>query len=414
MKLAYEAYDIRGRVVRDTIDATNAAEAMELLRRRGLFVTKVGGESSTSSEAKAVGNRHGLTLKRKRAGGSLRELSVFTRQLAIMLGTGTPLVEAIHAVERQMPAGPWREAIEDVRGRVEEGATLASAMEAHPKQFDAICRSLVAAGESSGQLKAMLDRLSAMTRRQVKARSAIKGAMTYPVMLLFISIAVIGLMIGFVMPRFTGLFGTLNVPIPASTQALLDLSDILKAYWWAVLAALIGCGVGGWMWSRTPGGRLAVDKFAVRAPVIGKLMRGFVGARVARMLGVLLESRVPMLDALVLTKAAAGNALYAQAVAAAEDAVTRGDAMSHALRQSGLFQSTFVEAVQTGERAGRVGPVLVNLADVMDEDNEVIIRSLTSIIEPTILIVLGGIVGFVALSMFMPLLDLTSLTQGGP
>lgn len=413
MKLPYQAYDIRGRVVRDTIEAASAAEATELLRRRGLFVTSVGAEAE-------AGGGGGKRASWRLMGGhatrraSLRELSAFTRQLAIMLGTGTPLVEAISAVERQMAQGPWRDAVADVRSRVEEGATLASAMEAHPRHFDAICRSLVAAGESSGQLKTMLDRLSAMTRRQVKARSALKGAMTYPIMLLCISVAVITLMIGFVMPRFTGLFDSLGVPVPGSTQVLLDISELLQAYWWAALTIILGMGTAAWFWMRTPSGRVMVDTTLVRAPIIGPIVRGFVGARVARMLGVLLESKVPMLEALHLTKAAAGNSLYAAVISAAEDSVTRGDTMSHALRDSELFPPTFLEAVQTGERAGRVASVLVNLADVMDEDNEVVIRSLTSVIEPAILICLGGIVGFVALSMFMPLLDLTSLTQGGP
>lgn len=414
MRLAYEAYDIRGRVVRDTIDAASAEEAADLLRRRGLFVTSVGNEVSASHSAGSRTTANFMGRTRGGRGGSLREIGAFTRQLSIMLGTGTPLVEALGAVERQTSEGAWRQVVSDLRTRVEEGSPLSAAMEAHPRQFDAICRSLVAAGESSGQLKSMLDRLAAMIRRQVKARSTLLGSMTYPCVLMVISVAVIGLMIGFVMPRFTGLFESLGVPVPGSTQFLLDVSSILQGYWWAGLILLFGGAISIWMYIKTPTGRIALDTFLVKAPGVGRIVRGFAAARVARMLGVLLESRVPMLEALGLTQAAAGNALYANAVAQAEELVTRGESISLALRNSNLFTPTFVEAVQTGERAGRVGPVLVNLADVLDEDNEVIIRSITSIIEPAILVVLGAIVGFVALSMFLPLLDLTALTQGAP
>lgn len=404
MKLVYEAYDAGGRLVKDRIDAADAGEATEQLRKRGLFVSRIEPERSTSSRSARV-----------RGGGStgaVKHISEFARQLSILIGTGTPLVEGLGAIERQAPPGAWRDTVRQVRERVEEGLPLAVAMSHHPRMFDPVSRSLVAAGESSGQLKPMLERLGMMMRQQLKVRHSLVGAMTYPSVLMGISVLVLVVMVIFVLPRFEGLFSSLGAPPPPSTQFLLDLSSTVTTYWYACLAGVVAIGGLGWWWVGSAVGRAAIGHAAVSAPVVGKLVRSVLTARIARLLGVLLESKVPLLESLALTRESAGNARYAAVILEAEEGITQGESIAPVLKRSGLFSETFVEALQTGERTGKMGPVLLGLAEAMDEDNEVVVKSITTVIEPLILLVLGGVVGFVAYSMFMPLLDVTSLTQG--
>jgi len=224
---------------------------------------------------------------------------------------------------------------------------------------------------------------------------------------------VMALLLTFVLPRFANLFVTLGSPLPPTTKAVMAVSDFLTGYWWA----LIGAGVGGFFgfraWLKTPVGRRTFDTFIVRAPIVGKMIKSFCTARIARLLGIQLESKVPLLEALKLTKQAAGNLLFQDLIGQAEDAATRGQAVSSAFAASTLISPAVTEAMHSGEQTGQMSTLLISIADYLDEENEVIVRSLTSIIEPVILIGLGVMVGFVAISMFLPLFDLTATTSGG-
>lgn len=409
MKFECVTFDRNGRRQTERVEAASRAEATELLGRKGLFVLEV---SEASEAALTSANaRRGIAL---RGADRTKCLAEFTRQLSIPVGTGTPVVQAMAAVERQTKNETFRAVVADVRRRVEEGSTLADAMEKHPRVFDAVARSLVAAGESGGHLDDMLARLAALMRQQEVMRGSIIGAMVYPTLLIVVAFSVLILMIAFVIPRFSGLFETLDAPLPPTTALLMSTSELLRAYWWGVIIVLGCIGGGVFYWLATPSGRELLDTLAVRAPRLGKLVRSLVTARIARLLGVLLESRVPLLESLVLTRQAMTNSHYRALLVKIEEAVTRGEAMSDALAASDLVTPSFAEAVRNGEQGGRVSSVLLNLANCMDEDNAMVVKSVTSIIEPLILIGLGLVVGFVAISMFLPLFDVTSVVQGGP
>lgn len=408
MKLAYKAYDRSGQPADGAVEAASVDAAKEQLANRGLFVTRVwaGGASGAGSaggepKATAAGPRRG-------GGGGLKALALFMRQLSVLVSTGTPLVEAIGVLGNQVPAGVFREVVLDVRKRVEEGAQLSEAMAAHPRTFDAVCRSLVAAGESRGKLGEMLTRLSILIRQQQKIRGELLGAMVYPVLLIAIACAVLSVMIGFVMPRFEGLFKTLGASLPPTTQALMAVGHFAQSYWWGIVPGLVLSVAGAWVYVRSARGWRRVEWAMVRLPAIGAVVRAFMTARLARVLGVLVEGRVSMLEALALTRQSAGHHLYAEMVARAEEAVTRGEAVSSAFADARLVSPSVYEAVRSGERTGQLGPVLVSVADFLDEDNEVMLKSLMSIVEPVILLALGLVVGAVALSMFVPLFDLTA------
>ena len=407
MKLAYRAFDKSGREVTDTIEAADAVEATQSLRQRGLFVT----EMDDAGAAPAV-QRRGARIRQTRR-QRLRDMSMFTRQLHVLVMSGTQLVQALGALRRQVRPGPLRDAIAAIRKSVQEGSPLAEAMAAHPKYFDNVYCSLVAVGESSGNLSAMLDRLARLTQKRIHVRNCIVGALLYPALLVTAATVVLAILLGFVVPRFAMLFKSLDVPLPASTQVLIALSGALLSYWWALLILIVAAVVGLRSWSRSPGGKRTMDTIALKVPRFGAIVQSFATARIARLLGLLLESQVPVLEALKLTRDGVRNVHYAELVARAEEAVSRGETISSAFRQSDLISPSICEAISSGEQSGQVGPLLLNIADFLDEENEVVVRSLTSIMEPVVLILLGFVVAFVALSMFMPLFDLTAMTSGG-
>ncbi len=407
MKLAYQAFDRSGRAVTDVIDAADMNDAAEKLRRQGLFISRINPVTNDAED-----DAH-LTSRRAGKGSKLKNLAIFTRQFYVLVSTGTPITQALHSLSKQMKDPRWRAVIREACDSVEQGQTLAEALGQHPEYFDAVYCSLIAAGESSGKLPAMLDRLASLTRQQLHVRNTVRGAMVYPVLLVSVSVIVLVLMLLVVLPRFTELFESLDVPLPPTTVMLVALSDGLRAAWWAALLVVIGGVVGLRMWLRTPQGKHAWDTIMLRLPQIGKATRNFATARIARLLGILIESHLPLLEVLTLVQNTVSNGYYRDLMQRAEEAVTRGDAISSAFNDPNLIEPSVYEAMRSGEQAGKVGFVLLAVADFMDEENELLVRSLLSILEPMILIVLGLLVGFVAVSMFMPLFDLTSMTAGG-
>ncbi|MBT3200750.1 MAG: type II secretion system F family protein [Phycisphaerales bacterium] len=419
MKLTYEAFDKTGTKVRDVIEASDPAQATEELRRRDLFVADIspvgpGGESSRGS---AAADQRTAASGKVLVGGSktkrMKTLAMFTRQLFVLVSSGTPLAQALSALERQMQDEQWRDAINDVRLKLEEGSTLSMALASHPECFDSIYRHMVAAGESSGELSSMLQRLAELTHKRLHIRSAIQGAMIYPALLSVVAFGVMILLMVFVIPRFGELFDSLDTPQPASTAVLLAVSQTVCKYWWAMAIGLIGVVFGLRAYFQSDAGSRFFDTIVLKLPKIGGIVRNFSTARIVRMLGVLLESRVPVLEALSLTRDTTANVHYTELMDRAEKAVAQGQEISSVFGESNLITPSVYEATRSGEQSGQVGPLLLNLGDFLDEENEVTLKALTSIIEPVILIVMGLLVGFVALSMFMPLFDVTSMTGGG-
>ena len=408
MKFAYQAVDATGKVVNDTVDAADQPEALEGLRRRGLYVADV----RPASIAELSGARPVRRGRRMGAGRRLKNMVMFTRQLSVLVASGTPLVQALAALERQTKDLAWRELIAMVRVRVEEGSTLSEAMAEHPHAFDAVARSLISAGESGGGFDVMLDRLAVLCRKQLHVRSAVIGALIYPALLICVAAGVLSLMLLFVLPRFAGLFEALDVELPPMTRVLMACSEFLQAYWWSIPLAGVAAAVGGRWWVKTEGGRRSVDTVMLRLPMVGGIVRSFAVARIARVLGVLLAGKVPLLEALGLARQTVSNYKYIELVSKAEEAVTRGSNVSTVFAATDLVSPALCEAIRAGEQSGQIGPLLLNIADFLDEENEVVVKSLTSILEPIILIVLGVVVGLVALSMFLPLFDLTAAANG--
>ncbi len=410
MKIGYRGFDSTGKAVKGAIEANDSREATELLRRQNIFATATFAGPATDAAGDASDGQRIFDFGQQ---GRVELVADMLRQLALLIATGTPVVEALSGLERQVKDEPFLAALRDLRKKVEEGRTLADAMGDHPRYFDAVCRSLCAAGESGGKLEEMLDRLSKMLRQQVKVRKSIRGAMVYPVLLIVVATAVLGAMVGFVLPRFEGLFQSMDAALPPMTKILMDMSHFLRAYWPFVVGGLAASSVGSFVALRTPKGRRFVDVALVTTPKVGVIARRLCASRLARVLGTLMEGKVPLIEALALAKHSVANSLYVDLITKAEDAVLRGETLSAGLDDPRLLTPTLVEAIRSGERAGRLAPVLSTVADHLDEDNEIALRTLTTIMEPVILIVLGLIVGFMAVGMLLPLFDLTAGAGGG-
>ena len=406
MKLAYKGFDVSGAAVTSTIEAASVAEASETLRRQGVFVTEIddGGAAVKPKPARKRVTRQGVRLK---------NLAMFTRQLQVLVSTGTPLAQSLGALERQSSTLAWREVLTDLRSRVESGAALSAAMAEHPHDFDSICRSLVAAGESAGNLPIMLDRLALLSRKQLQVRRSIVGAAIYPSLLMVVAFGVLIVLLTFVLPRFAELFKSLDTPLPPTTKLLMALSTFLRTYWWLAGGGLVAAILAIVSWIRTDTGKRSIDTVMLRLPQFGNIIKSFATARIARILSILLQGRVPLVEALQLTEGACPNYHYANLIRGATEAVTRGDSLALALSDTRLIAPSVQEAILSGERSGQLAPLLTTLADFMDESNDVTVRSLTSILEPLILVFLGVLVGFIAISLFMPLFDLTAATGGG-
>lgn len=407
MKLTYMAFDKSGHQVTDTIEAGTQAEAGEMLRRRGLYVTALrDGEAGAPPAAAPAARRH--TRPRR-----LKSVALLTSQLHVLVSCGTPLVEALGALARQTRDPQLRGAVADLERRVEEGSSLSAAVEAHPRYFGPFYASLVGAGEASGDLAGMLQRLATTLRKQVHIRNSLVGALIYPALLITVSAAVLVVMFAVVIPRFGDLFDTLDVPLPPSTAALVAMSDVLLNYWYVVVPAVVVPTVALAVYLATASGRRLRQTVMLHLPQVGLIVRRFATARIVRLLGVLLDANVPIIDAIRLTRRSIRHHRYDRLLAETEDAVTQGETISSVWGRSHLVSPSVQEIVRNGERSGQVSTMLLSAADFLDDENELTVRSLTSIVEPIILIVMGAIVGVVAVSLFMPLFDLTSMTQGG-
>ncbi len=408
MKLSYKAYDRSGKTVCGTIDCAGVNAVAETLRQKGLYLAE-------ASECAAGGHsgRKKRASRKIMSGQKTKNIALLARQLRVLLSSGTQLVEALIAMEEQTKAGAWLDAVTTLRNKVEEGASLSEAMKEQPGYFDAVCCSLVEAGESSGHLPEMLERLTALKQKQLQVRNTIVGALIYPCVLATIGASVFCMMLLFVVPKFAGLFSTLDVPLPGSTKALVAVSGFFRAYWWAGILLLLGCVGSTTAYLRTANGERFIHTAMLKLPYIGNVVKSLVTARIVRLLGVLLEGHVQVLDALGLIKNAAGNLHYTALIEKAEEYVTQGEPINLAFADTNLISPSVHAGIRSGEQSGQLAPLLLNIADFLDDENDIIVKSLTSIFEPVILVLMGGLVALIAISMFMPLFDLTAMTQAG-
>jgi type IV pilus assembly protein PilC len=402
MNFVFTALSPRGERIQDTLECASELEARLALTERGLFVTNLARQKVRRRRARG----NGLALRL--LGDRNREVAMFTRQMAMLLHAGSPIVPAVRAVIEQRHRADWRKVLVAIADDVENGAALHEALAKHPRYFSGMIRGIIAAGESTATLDQSFSRLTAMLEMQARTRRVVIGALIYPAMLICMSCAVVATLVTFVLPRFTDLFAMLDTELPPLTRWMLAGADLIKE-WWIAAAAVPLVGVTLIVLAmRSRLCRQFAGRVLLRLPVVGKAAASVLLAKFLRTWGGLLKSNVPLLEAIRHTRGLSANPDFTQLVSRLAEAVTSGRELSSVLKTSSLVPSTVTAAVATGEKSGRLGESMESVAAWMEEQNESQIQTLTRMIEPAILIVLGVIVGGVCISLFLPLFEIAT------
>ncbi len=414
MIIEYEAVDNAGKSISDTIEAPDVRAAVEMLRKKNLFVTHAG-NSSENSKAKprkksSDASQNGTKpLSRVRLSG--KQLTMFTRQMSMMLTSGSGIVPALNTVSRQFVKEEHSQLMRALCNDMEEGVPFADALRKYPRIFDSSYCAVVAAGEASGTLNEMIARLSVLVGKRRAMRNKVLGALIYPALLTTLSTAITGVLVFFVLPRFGDMFDTLGVDLPASTAMLLEVSAMAKANLYATIFSGLASFGGAVYLIKSDKGRTLGAAILTRLPIVKRLVYGMILGETFRILGMLIEARVGVLDAIDLVKGVTREKKFQNLYAAMETEVTSGSDISRALENSGIVPPYITHAVGTGEKSGNLGGSMSYVADILDEDNTELLNTLTKLIEPIILIVMGFVVGTVAISLFLPMFDVTAAAQ---
>jgi general secretion pathway protein F len=403
---AYKGIDARGKAVKGNRDADSAKALRNVLRRDGILATDILEQSEAARKAARDIDFRGLFRR-----VSPMEVAVSTRQLAVLLRAGVPLVEALSALIEQLDQPELKAAFTDTRNQVNEGSTLADALKAHPKIFPTLYINMVAAGEASGTLEEVLGRLAEFLDEQTRLQSKVRGALAYPVVMGVIVVLILFLMMSVVVPQVTAIFENFNQTLPWYTSLLIWVSNIFSNYWW-LLAALMGGGIYWFRrWKATEVGRKKWDLFVLEVPLLGPLLILVAVSRFARTLATLLASGVPVLTAMDITRNVLGNTELMRVVEEARASVREGEGIAKPLRQAGRFPPMVTHMIAVGERSGQLEEMLVHVADSYDQQIEVRVGALTSILEPLLIVVMGVVVGGIAFAILMPLLQLNEMIQ---
>ena len=412
MTFCYQAIDASGRAVRDTIQAGSVDEAARLLRAKGLLVTRLNEAADKSISITSTAPLPAASPAGHRQKVRFKEVVYFTRQMAMLLGSGARLVSAMGALEAQARSEAMKGLIRRLRGRVEDGVPLSAALADYPNIFDGVFRSLVASGESTGRMAEAFDQIASYARNQQEVRQRLVGAMIYPMLLVVMCVGVLSGMFGFVLPRFRDLFSVLDAELPASTRVLLGLSDWLRAHWLALLVVVVSGAGSAVAFVRSQAGRRWWSGIYTRIPLLGDLARRLILAKLFRIWGVLVSNNVGLIEAIRLARGTTRSTAFHALMDQVEQAVSEGRPVGTALRESPLVFPTLAAAIVTGEESGRMGASLLFVADALESENVQLVTSLSRIIEPVILILMGAAVGVVAVSLFMPMFDIATLAGG--
>ena len=402
MILTYEALDAQGHRTSDTVDAMSEQEAREQLRRRGLYVTRL----------KQPAARGGRSLAHRERGEfaalPLKTLVLFTRQMAMLARAGSGVVPAITAVRRQMRKPAQGALLDDIIAHLEDGASLAEALRRHPQTFDPVYCAIVAAGEASAKLTEMFDRLASIVGKRRAMRNRVAGALAYPALLTVMSTGILLVLLFFVLPRFDAMFRQLHVQTPALTRFMLGTAHVLTTYWPVVVLGTALCAAGGFFLVTSDRGKQWISDIQLCIPLLGRLRARLIQMQIFRTMGTLVQSGVGVLDTLELARGSTRNGRFQRLFDEMHEAVTSGGQLSAAFENSGVMDPSVCQAVRTGEDSGNLGEALTYCADVLDEINTELINTLVRLVEPAILIGMGLFIGCVAVSLFLPLFDMTS------
>lgn len=402
----WQGIDQGGRAKKGVRDADNAKVLRALLRKDGILATSIEEESVARTRTARE-----VDLKRFFQRVTASDLALLTRQLATLLHSGVPLVEALSALIEQVENTQLKSALTQTRDKVNEGTSFADALKAHPKLFETLYVNMVAAGEASGTLDVVLARLADHLDAQAQLRGKVMGALFYPAFMFVFGIGVIALMMVVVVPKVTAIFADFEQALPWNTRLLIFVSDLFVNYWWALLG-LAALGVVSFVrWIRTPRGRSAWDTRMLSVPIVGKLQTMIAVARFSRTLATLLSSGVSLLTALDIARNVLGNVELMRVVEEARASIREGESIAAPLKRSGRFPPIVIHMIAIGERSGELEAMLHHVATAYDNQISVRLQTLTSMLEPIMIVLMGTMAGGMALSILMPLMQMNEFIQ---
>ena len=395
----YEAVDPSGRIVKNKVEADNEQVVLAKLHEQQFHVVSLAEAKVGRKMQLSAGKAHPI---------KLQTMVIFSRQFATMIDAGIPIIKCLDILESQTKEDAMKAVINATRKDVKGGLSLTDAIAKHPNAFSKLYVNMIRAAEIGGILDVILERLAGFLEKEMEIRGKVKSAMMYPIIVLnFAGVMVLALFM-FVLPRFKEIFLSMNVEMPAVTLALFAIGDWLQKFWWMALMMGVGAFIGFKQYDKTPKGHYQVDKIKLKAPIFGDLSLKMSVARFCRTFGTLIASGVPMMRSLEIIGETSGNAVLAESIANARNSIREGAKISQPLAASGLFPAMVTHMIDVGEETGRLSEMLCKVADFYDDEVDAMVKGLTSLIEPMLIVFMGVLVGFIAISVMSPIFKLVS------
>jgi type IV pilus assembly protein PilC len=400
--------DTSGEEVKDEIEATSEEEAQQKIKQMGYFVTKLtamGGGKAKGKKKKTTGYK-----KSKKTfvigGVKSKHLVLFTRQFSVLQDAGLPVLRALRILEKQMRPSALKNALIDVVEDVESGSTLSEAFGKHPRAFDRLYVNMVKAGEAGGALEVILQRLAEFKEKSQSLKRKVIGAMVYPAVVILAAVGILIFIMVAIIPKFEKIFREFGLKLPALTQFLIDVSMWCSKYWWSLPMVPLGIWLLFKLIRLSRAGNYALDRMTLWVPIVGRIVEKTVVARTMRTLGTLVSSGVPILESLSIVRETANNAVFERMYQRVYESIREGDTIAEPLRESRLVDDMVTNMVEVGEETGDLDTMLYKIADFYDEEVDTAVKSLISLLEPIMIIVLGGIIGTIVVALFMPMIGL--------
>jgi type IV pilus assembly protein PilC len=400
----YKVRDTQGRLLKGSLEGDSQALVANRLRQMGYLPIAVQQQASAKLQSD-------LKIPWLSDRVKLKEVAVFSRQFATMINSGLSLIRALNILEEQTENKKLAGVVKEVRLDIEKGASLSQALARHPKVFNRLYVSMVRAGETGGVLDSVLLQLAGIIEKQVELKGKIKSAMTYPVAVLFLVLLIVTAMLIFVVPTFQKLYTDLGGTLPLPTRLLLMVSKIVTKWAPVIVLAEVGMVIAFKRWLQSDRGRAIWDAFKLRLPIFGKLVHKTALTRFSRTFAVLLKSGVPILEALEITSETVNNTVVARAIKATQEAVKQGESVASELTKHAVFPPMVVQMLAVGEETGQVDTMLEKVADFYDQEIEATVDALTSLLEPLLIVVMGGAVGGMVVALYMPMFQIINLVK---
>lgn len=409
-KYAYRALNKEGKEIFGVIQADSQALAINDVRSLGLYPTQVR-EATRRDEARARKDKKGLS-ELYFGGVKTKEIVIMTRQLSTLIDAGLPLLRSLNVLIAQLKPCKLRDILRELASDIQSGSTFSEGLAKHPKQFDRLFVNMVRAGEVGGMLETVLQRIATFMERRAALARRVKGAMIYPVAVLLIASGIVAFLLVKVVPVFAEIFEEFGSELPAPTKFLVACGDFMVYKWWLLISVICWIIIFFKVILKFEAVRRFNDRAALKLPLIGDLVTKVAVARFARTLGTLITSGVPILQALKITKETIGNSVIMKAVDKVHDSIKEGDTIAAPLDETKVFPPMVVNMIDVGEETGNLDAMLMKVADIFDAEVEAAVEAMLQLMEPLIIIVLGGIIGFIVVSLYLPIFTLGDKISG--